>query len=578
MNRILGLILVLCFSPFVFGQPETAEKEWKEGKEYYIHFVQGGNTIYGLTNLYKVSAEDLVSANPEVVNGLKVGQKLLIPVQSGGASQVTSENMHTVQKSETLYGISKLYGITMEEIIRLNPTAENGINVGQVLNLPAKLPKTNPTTINTAPKTTVVFSDSTINHTVLDHETLYSISKRFMVPVEDLQALNGMRNTKIKPGDVLKIPLKKEKITSVEVRKIEPLNTQKIDTEIIFRKKDAYSIVVLLPFNLDKNADAVTGIATEFLMGAQLALDSLEKLGLHAQVQVLDCPSDTVKLKALLNQKNFKDVDLIFGPFMGATLEITARWCLKNQVRMVNPLLAQTDVLKDNKFVYNAVTSDISLQQSQAKYLAKNHSKDQLILVKVGARDEDIYQAFRQQFMATAGATTKQKLIEVKLEDIGVHLKKGLNTVFIVPTRDKVLATRFMNALHKVGSKSGSGTISVFGTKEWVNFDDIRGYYKNKYNFHFASANDFNYSYDATKTLLKHYRQKYNADLSKYGTQGFDVLFHFVNELLLDKKSNGVMNAIAVKSVAVGSGFENKTCFILKQEDFEIIKLAELND
>lgn len=578
MNRILGLILVLCLSPFVFGQPETAEKEWKEGKEYYIHFVQGGNTIYGLTNLYKVSAEDLVSANPEVVNGLKVGQKLLIPVQSGGASQVTSENTHTVQKSETLYGISKLYGITMEEIIRLNPTAENGINMGQVLNLPAKLPKVNPTTINTAPKTTVVFSDSTINHTVLDHETLVSISKRFMVPVEDLQALNGMRNTKIKPGDVLKIPLKKEKITSVEVRKVEPVNTQKIDTEIIFKKKDAYSIVVLLPFNLDKNADAVTGIATEFLMGAQLALDSLEKLGLHAQVQVLDCPSDTVKLKALLNQKNFKDVDLIFGPFMGAALEITARWCLKNQVRMVNPLLAQTDVLKDNKFVYNAVTSDISLQQSQAKYIAKNHSKDQLILVKVGARDEDIYQAFRQQFMTTAGATTKQKLIEVKLEDIGVHLKKGLNTVFIVPTRDKVLATRFMNALHKVGSKSGSGTISVFGTKEWVNFDDIRGYYKNKYNFHFASANDFNYSYDATKTLLKNYRQKYNADLSKYGTQGFDVLFHFVNELLLDKKAEGVMNAITLKSVAVGSGFENKACFILKQEDFEIIKLAELND
>jgi LysM repeat protein len=390
MNRILGLILVLCFSPFIYGQPEKAEKEWKEGKEYYIHFVQGGNTIYGLTTLYKVSAEELVAANPEVVTGLKVGQKLLIPVQAGDVIIQPSENTHTVQKSETLYGISKMYGITMEEIIRLNPTTENGINLGQVLNLPAKLPKVNPNTISTAPKTKVVFSDSTINHTVLDHETLYSISKRFMVPVEDLQALNGLRNTKIKPGDVLKIPLKKEKITSVEVRKIEPVKNQKIDPEIIFKKKDAYSIVVLLPFNLDKNADAVTGIATEFLMGAQLALDSLEKLGLNAHVQVLDCPSDTVKLKALLNQKNFKDVDLIFGPFMGAILEVTARWCLKNEVRMVNPLLAQTDVLKNNKFVYNAVTSDISLQQSQAKYIAKNHSKDQLILVKVGSRDDDI--------------------------------------------------------------------------------------------------------------------------------------------------------------------------------------------
>lgn len=603
MKKLIGLLFIF-FAFSALAQPEKAEVEWKDGKKYYVHFVQAGNTLYGLTKLYKISADDIIAANSEIANGLKEGQKLVIPAVAGTTPAPVKDpkdktpvkdpktnpvptktpegdsKKHVVEKSETLYGISRKYEVTMEDMVKANPGIENGISVGQTLNIPSKSASTQtavtPVKVVT-PK--VTFYDTTIVHTVLDHETMYSISKRFMVPVEELQQLNGLKNTKIKPGETLKIPLKKEKYAKVEVRQVEKMADKRIDEDLIFKSKSDYTVLLLLPFGLDKTKDQITGIATEFLMGAQIALDSLQQLGLNAQVNVIDVGVDSSKLKAMFQQKDFKSADLVIGPFMGDNLDVVARWCKANKVRMISPITAQTSVLKDNPFVYDAVTSDVTLMKGMAKYLNENNAKDQVILVKTGAKDDELYQAFRQKFMSLSAGGNKQKLIEIDLVDIGTHIRKGGNTIFVVPTRDKGMAMKFINALHKVANKSGSGTISVFGTKEWVNFDDIKGYYKNKYNFHYASANDFNYSYPETKNLMRHYRRNYNADLSKYGTQGFDVTFYFIQSLLMEKKpNNGIMNQINMVSTGAGNGLENNACFILKQQDYEIIKVAEVND
>ena len=62
-------------------------------------------------------------------------------------------------------------------------------------------------------------------------------------------------------------------------------------------------------------------------------------------------------------------------------------------------------------------------------------------------------------------------------------------------------------------------------------------------------------------------------DLSKYSTQGFDVVFYFINKMLMEQEpKDGVMNSIYLQNLKDGNGQENKACFILKQEDFEIVK------
>ena len=581
MKNLLGLLFLLITS-YSFAQPETAEVEWKDGKKYYIHFVQTGNTLYGLTKLYDVTADQITENNPLVLNGLKEGQKLLIPANKEAKVSVKpadNQKTHVVEKSETLYGISRKYGVTMEEMVEANPGIEAGINIGQVLIIPkgSGASKQNNTVVQQ--KKEITFHDTVVEHTVLEFETLYSISKRFMVSVEDLQQFNGMRNQKIRPGDVLKIPLKKEKYTTVDVREIKKEPIRKVDEELIFKRKDEYLVLMILPFNLDKAKDGLSSIALEFYMGAEIALDSLKRLGLKSRVEVIDGSIDTNKLRSLLNKKGYYSADLVIGPFLGNGMDFMASWCKVNKIRMISPVIAQTEILQDNPFVYNAVTSDITLVKGMAKYIVKSHSKDQVILVKTGTKDEDLYQAFRQQFMRLTNEGSKQKLLEINVQDLGTYIRKGVNTTLVVPTRDKATAMKFMTELNKVSSKVGAGEISVFGTKEWNNFDDIKSYLKNKYNFHFASANDFNYSYPETKHLTAVYRNKYNADLSKYSTQGFDVVFYFINKMLMgENPKNGVMNAIHLEVAKDGNGQENKACFILKQVDYEIIKMDLIHD
>jgi LysM repeat protein len=581
MKNLIALFFLFIAS-YTFAQPEVAEVEWKDGKKYYIHFVQTGNTLYGLTKLYNVTADQIAETNPEVLNGLKEGQKILIPAtRDDKASTKTGDiqKTHVVEKSETLYGISRKYNVTMEQMVQANPGIEAGINVGQSLLIPTPNEAAKATKPTVTQQKEITFHDTVIIHTVLEFETMYSISKRFMVAVEDLQQFNGMKNQKIRKGDELKIPLKKEKYTQVEVREIKKEPIRKVDEELIFKSKSEYLVLMVLPFNLEKAKDGLSSIALEFYMGAEIALDSLQKLGLTARIEVIDGSVDTTKLKSILNKKEFYKADLVIGPFLGNSIEFMAAWCKVNQIRMISPVIAQTDILNGNPYVYNAVTSDITLIKSVAKYIFKNHNKDQVILVKTGSKDEELYQAFRQYFMKLSNEGAKQKLIEVNIADIGTYLRKGVNTTFVVPSRDKATSMKFMTEMNKVANKVGAGTITVFGTKEWGNFDDIKSYMKNKYNLHFASANDFNYSYPETKNLTSLYRVKYNSDLSKYATQGFDVTFYFINKMLMGQDPrDGVMNSIRLQNLKDGNGQENKASFILKQEDYEIIKMDLINE
>jgi LysM repeat protein len=572
----------------LFAQPKDAEVEVKDGKKYYVHIVQAGNTLWGIHSIYNVPVEDIVSSNPGVENGVKEGQKLLIPIAVSNlkSSEIKGETKtYTVQAQETLFGISKKFGVTLDELVEANPGTENGVKVGQVLTIPESdhvvenLPTNTNVKTSTGKELNVVFSDTIIEHVVLAHETMYSISKRFMVPVADIQKLNGLKNTKIKNGDVIKIPIRNEKFQQVEVREIKPIETRKIDSTLLYKKKDEYSIALLLPFYLDKPDGAnkaVSDYATEFYMGAKIAMDSLEKLGFKAKLFVYDSKNDSASVKSILNKKEFASMDMVIGPLFPDKMGLVADWCKKNKVRFVCPVASNAAILKNNQFVYSSVPSDMTLMEGAAKYLLSLNLKDQLVLVKpTNSKDQLLYESFRQSFLNLPSKGMRPKLIEISVTDVKAYVKKGLNTYFVVPTNDKSTALKFINTLNSC-TKNFTGVISVLGTKEWVNFDEISGEYKNKYNFQFPSPNDFNYSYESIKEVMKIYRKNYNSDMSKMAVQGFDVPFFFISKYLLGKEmSEGLMTNFEMFQKGNGNGFENGNVYILKQQDFEITKIYE---
>ena len=569
----------------LFAQPDAAQKEVLNGKRYYVHFVQSGNTLWGIHKLYNVPVEEIVQANPGSEKGVNEGQKLLIPVPLVDVS-------HTAQSKETLFSISKKYEVTVESIIAANPGSDRGLNAGQVIQVQGVDREV--ASVNAKPdqvkdqqiaekadsvpaKETikVSFSDSVINHIVLDHETLYSISKRFMVPVEDLQKLNNLKSTKINEGDVLKIPLRKENVKQVEVRQVQEIEPPKVDEALLFKKKSNYKIAVLLPFDLNsKGQTQLKTLATEVYMGMQLAIDSLNMEGVTAEVRFVDFPTDSAAIAIYLKKPEMQKLDLVIGPLLPQTADQVALWCKQQQVRMICPAAVNSSVLKNNPYVYAAVASEITQMKSLAVYTLEQFAKDQIVLVNTGvAKDKDLYDAYRNRFMELSQAKGNVKLIEIKAADLAGYIRKNGNTVFVVPTRDKGAAIKFVQAVHKSKSKAADGTITILGTKDWAGFDDISGYYKTTYNITWATASDLNYTLPATKQLLYLYRSAYKADMNKFGAQGFDVMYYFMKTLLLEETvKEQVINAFNLEKVAQGSGFENKQCFIVKHVDYELVR------
>ena len=134
MKKLVGLLLfVLGFTLTGWAQPDTAPVETINGKKYFVHIVQQGNTLYGIHQLYNTSVEALMAENSGLSNELTVGQRILIPIVIGDPKFYQK---HTVAQGETLYGISKKYNCSVDDLMKMNLNLLEGISPGQELTVP----------------------------------------------------------------------------------------------------------------------------------------------------------------------------------------------------------------------------------------------------------------------------------------------------------------------------------------------------------------------------------------------------------------------------------------------------------
>lgn len=124
------------------------------------HEVQKGETLYSISRKYGISVGELCSENNISTSAvIKTGQKLKIPTQNSSETKNTQKiektDTYIVKKGDTLYGIAKRFGISVETLTILNKmSGSNTIKVGQVLTVPlATSENTNQTTQTSKPST-----------------------------------------------------------------------------------------------------------------------------------------------------------------------------------------------------------------------------------------------------------------------------------------------------------------------------------------------------------------------------------------------------------------------------------------
>lgn len=202
MRILKVLFLVLFFSSCV---AKTAKQD-----PYIKHTIEKGETVYSISKKYNVTPFDIYRLNPDAKEGIKENTTLLIPkaVSSGSFSnddEGAEVTTHKVAPKETLFSLAKQYSVSVADLKEWNPEVEkSGLKIGQEL-IVSKIYK--PTSgVNTVEVQEVKSTSSVSTHVVKTGETLYSLSKKYNVSVDELKALNPqLDETGLNIGDTLKI-------------------------------------------------------------------------------------------------------------------------------------------------------------------------------------------------------------------------------------------------------------------------------------------------------------------------------------------------------------------------------------
>lgn len=617
--KFISFLILVLFVSVTIGQ-ERYDVEEVDGEQYYVYIVQQGNTVYGIKTLFKIDENQLIKANPGLSNNLSIGQKILVPVKYSGHKQpgtnanssATNYKKHKIEKGETFYGLSKKYKVSIEEIKAANPGITELKN-GEEINIPVKggesiqndgriennnnnsnpevvnIPATNEEETTETSEVEVTWNDSIVKHKVLAHETLYSISRRYMVSVDTIKTINNLRGNRLSTGQELIIPLKSVKIREVLTKDVPKDDTTSVVEYGESEVKGTYNVVMMLPLFLDANAAHLakgsltsprdilskTKVAVDFYMGVMAAADSMKMAGINLNITVFDTRGDSATTAGFLSKSEMKEADLIIGPFYNNPIGAVAPFAKSNQIHMVVPFSAGNRALFNNPFVSKFVTSNSVLINATADYVMNYYKGKKIVLINSGKKgDKKNYDKMKEMLSDNAVPFTEKSL---SMSDMRSYFNKNEVNVVLSPSSDRTFVSNLLVGLNKTLNKFGykdSTVIELVGLDEWDRYQGIKMKYKTRMNLQYASPIYIDWNSPNAIKVIEKFRQLYETDPSKYGFHGFDIGMKYFSALglfgnqfhsqLNRVATDGTANRMDFKQVGQTHGYENVGHFFVK--------------
>ena len=425
MNKI-KIIYLQCFLSVIYclfsnsylAQTKSSEVRTINGKKYYIHKVEKGQSLYAISKAYNMDVNSVLAANDDAIDGLNVGQELKIPFET---LMIPSTNIdtnkyvyHLIQKGETVYAISKKYNIDDKTINTFNPTINKGIKEGEYLIVGEKKKKVTQNLIRNTLKDTLLY-------TVGSGETVYGLTVKFNILQSQILACNPMAKDGIKQGQLLKIPQKKSANISSANQVTNSLSNEESITSfnsdtIVFKKpkKSSYNIGLFLPFKLEdidainieelhrskSSFPATQALAIDFFTGFKKAVDSLSEKDFDITLSLFDVgEKDSLKVEALCKTGDFKKLDVIFGPLYSNEFKLLAIRAKSLNIPIVSPLTQQNKILYKNYLASKITPSLYTLIEGLADYCSDSlTSSSNMMIVNTARKDLAYLDAFKNKF------------------------------------------------------------------------------------------------------------------------------------------------------------------------------------
>jgi len=555
-------------------------------KKYVSYTVKNGETVKSIAKAYHITSKDLLQLNPDISKNLVPNTVIIVPNLNYGKQEVKQEvkvnngnkKLYFVLPKDTLYGISKKFGITIEQLQAANPQIAEGLKPGMELVIP-KL------------GSTVIKTNDTITyelHTVVKDDTMYNLSNRYQVSQSELTRLNPELSEGLKLGMTLKMkPIqngKTEKLVSNENK----LGNEKNVTvkrgafNENFNSSKEINLVVMLPYNLNKSSDStktdnfgksnsLLNIVTDFHLGAMMAIDSLRNRGMNVKVKFLDSENSTQKLQSLVNKNNFNSVDVVIGDLYFDN----ALWLSKHiDAPVIAPFYSKNQATNSNNNLVKVAPEDELLQSELLRYLEKNYKGENIVVINDGKSDSQT--KLWQIVNKLKTFKNVQNISVVKSEygyisggKISDKLTKTANNLVFLVSEEMVTTASAINSLKGLADNF---TITLIALDKGKNFDSVDNNLLGQLNFMYPSIDYLDVDDPNVNYFYKNYQEKNFTIPSKYALKGFDITYDVIARIatmgtleqgLKAGKSSRISTLFSYNRNLMGS-FENHGVFIIQ--------------
>lgn len=171
--------------------------------------VERGDTLWSIAKKFNTNVNEIKRLNNLKSNILYVGQSLKVPEYYKAEDTNIS---YVVKKGDNLYSIARQYGINVSDLKKYNNLASDVLSIGQIIEIPSS------TSIVTPSEDDIINEENT--YIVQRGDTLYSISKKYGVSIEDIRNANNLTSDILTVGSTIIIPIGSTSVNNIIIYKV----------------------------------------------------------------------------------------------------------------------------------------------------------------------------------------------------------------------------------------------------------------------------------------------------------------------------------------------------------------------
>jgi len=606
--RFLSFFLAVFFVTNLIAQDKANVK-------FTYHTVSKGETSYGIAKKYQIDLNEFFNFNPSASNGLSKGDTLKIPIKTFVNQTIDNEidssiKIHKVMPGETLWSIAKIYGIRLPTIKAYNKLSTNELSESQLLLIPNIQSDTSNMVqplFKHVDHPMLKKCDTLIIHKVKKKETLYSISKKYTVGLDQIIKNNPILNEfGLKKDQELKIILRikdciedyvenKNDYLDLFLGSIYDQKTLRISLVLPFFTNKSDSIIVNCPENTNCTIDKISENSFQIYNGVKIALRDLKELGYNLELNVFDSKYDTNTIKEIFQDTLFKSSNLIIGPLYSKNIKMMRVFSKNSHIPMISPYNIPSQALFNYPDLFKIQPSRSTQSKEMAIYI-KNSKYDYNILLLSDVEDNKskVYgNIFSDAFNDTI-YLIKDSLKEVdsilptllKRGDDWSHLldklsKKKSNLIIITSNQVPFITYAFNKIIEFSNSQEHyKSDFEIFGFEDIYRIKTIDVIYKNKFNLHFVSKGIPDLNSNRIAEFKDKYRDFLSAEPTKYSYLGYDIVKSIIMKIYPDKLNSesyyqGLLNDVFYNRIDLGSGSENSLVNFYRIEDYNLIQIPQ---